>query len=81
MKKYDSVMAVERITVSLDAELAAAVRAAADADAQNVSAWLADAARRRLASRGLRTVVAEWEAEHGPFSDDELTAARSRLGM
>lgn len=80
MKKYDLSMAVERITVSLDAELAEAVREAADADAQNVSAWLADAARRRLASRGLRVVVAEWEAEHGPFSDDELTVARSRLG-
>lgn len=42
----------------------------------NVSAWLADAARRQLASRGLRDVVTEWESEHGAFSDDELAAAR-----
>jgi hypothetical protein len=73
-------MAVERVTVSLDAELAAAVRDAAEADEQNVSAWLADAARHELASRGLRDVVAAWEAEHGAFTEDDLAAARSRLG-
>jgi hypothetical protein len=67
---------VERLTVSLESDLAEAVRDAADADEQNVSAWLADAARRRLASRGLRDVVAEWETLHGAFSDDELAAAR-----
>ena len=73
-------MAVERVTVSLDAELAAAVRDAAEADEQNVSAWLADAARRQLASRGLGDVIADWEAEHGTFTEDELAAARTRLG-
>lgn len=72
-------MAVERLTVSLDAELAAAVREAADEDALNVSAWLADAARRRLATRGLAEVIAEWEALHGEFSQAELEEARQRL--
>ncbi|MGI8709376.1 MAG: hypothetical protein ACR2LA_00035 [Acidimicrobiales bacterium] len=72
-------MAVERLTVSLEAELAAAVRAAADDDAENVSSWLADAARRRLASRALGDVVAEWEATHGAFTSDELAAAKARL--
>lgn len=69
-------MAVERLTVSIESELAIAVREAADADEQNVSAWIADAARRQLANRGLRDVVAAWEREHGAFSDDELAAAR-----
>jgi len=72
-------MAVERVTISLEAELAETVREAAEADAQNLSAWLADAARRRLVSRGLRDVLAEWEAEHGAFSEDELAAARARI--
>ena len=72
-------MAVERLTVSLDAELAAAVRDAAEADDQNVSAWLADAARHQLSSCGLRDVIADWEAEHGAFTEDDLAAARSRL--
>ena len=70
-------MPVERLTVSLESELAIAVREAADADEQNVSAWLADAARRQLANRGLRDIVAAWEHEHGAFSADELAAARA----
>jgi hypothetical protein len=80
MKKYDFRMSVERITVSLETELAAAIRDAADADAQNVSSWLADAARRQLLARGLREVVYAWEAEHGRLDDAELTAARAALG-
>jgi predicted Ser/Thr protein kinase len=77
MTKYDRRMAVERLTVSLESELAIAVREAADADGQNVSAWLADAARRQLANRGLRDIVAAWEHQHGAFSVDELAAART----
>ena len=73
-------MPVERLTVSLDAELAAAVRAAATQDALNMSAWLADAAQRRLATRGLADVIAEWEALHGEFTSAELDQARKRLG-
>jgi hypothetical protein len=72
-------MPVERLTVSLDAELADAVREAAAEDALNTSAWLADAARRRLNARGLADVIAEWEAKHGEFTQDELDAAKRRL--
>lgn len=50
---------------------------AAEADAKNVSTWLADAARRQLASRFLGDVVADWEREHGAASDDELAADRA----
>ena len=66
-------MAVERMTVSLDAELAAAVREAAEGDGHEASA------RRRLAARGLSDVVAAWEAEHGAFTKAELEAAANRL--
>jgi metal-responsive CopG/Arc/MetJ family transcriptional regulator len=79
MTKYDLPMSVERITVSLESDLAEAVRDAAVANSTNVSAWFADAARRYLASRGLSEVVAEWEAKHGAFSETELLAARKRL--
>ena len=79
MTKYDLYMTVERLTVSIESELASAVREAADADEQNVSAWLADAARRQLANRGLRDVVAAWEREHGAFSDEELASARALI--
>jgi hypothetical protein len=79
MTKYDHVMTVERVTVSIETDLAIAIREAADADEQNVSAWIADAARRQLTNRGLRDVVATWEQEHGAFSDDELAAARALI--
>ncbi len=74
-------MAVERLTISLEEDLALAVRTAAEADEQNVSAWLADAARRRLAARGLGEVIADWQAQHGAFTGDELSVARAHLGL
>lgn len=74
-------MSVERLTVSLDAELAAAIRSAADEDALNTSAWLADAARRRLATRGLADVIADWEVLHGEFTPGELAGAQKRLSQ
>ena len=77
MTTDDFLLTVERLTVSIESEPAIAVREAADADEQHVSAWLADAARRQLVNRGLRDVVAAWELEHGAFSDDELAAARA----
>lgn len=79
MNTYDRPMSVTRITVSIEAELAAAVRSAAEIDAQNVSTWIADAARRQLDLRGLRDVVEAWESEHGAFTDDELAVARQRI--
>jgi Mn-dependent DtxR family transcriptional regulator len=72
-------MSVERLTVSLESELADAVRVAASAESLNVSAWMAQAAHRELASRGLREVVAEWEATHGSFTEKELAVARKKL--
>ena len=45
-----------------------------------MSAWLADAARRRLVTRGLHDVVADWEAVHGEFTEAELARARAELG-
>lgn len=73
-------MAAERVSISIDTELAQAVREAAEEDAQDLSSWLADAAREQLASRGLKDVLAAWQAEHGAFSEEELAAARARIG-
>jgi hypothetical protein len=44
----------------------------------SVSAWMAEAAR---VAREVLAAVGEWEweAEHGPLSDEELAAARSRV--
>ena len=79
MNKYDGLMAVERLTISLEADLAEAIRIAAEADADNVSSWIAEASRRRLAREGLMAVIKEWEAVHGEITVEEMAAARKRL--
>lgn len=56
-------MTVARLAISFDPALAKQVRKAAGK--QPTSAWLADAARRKLRAEGLRAVVEEWETEHG----------------
>ena len=78
----DSVCNMHRkhLIVSLPPDLAVEVREAAEEDGQRMSTWLADAARRRLKARGLRQVVADWEAIHGPFTEEDLAAARKKLG-
>ncbi len=73
-------MATESLTVSLDSDLAAAVRQAAEEDGQGLSAWIGIAAHRRLVSRGLLQVIADWEAIHGQFTEEELEAAGRRIG-
>jgi hypothetical protein len=79
MKKYDALMAVERLTISLEVELAEAIRAAAEYDAENVSSWIAEASRRRLSREGLRAVVKDWEDIHGEITAEEMAAVRKRL--
>ena len=66
-------MTVARLAVSFDLKLAIAVRRAAGKEP--TSAWLADAARRKLRAEGLLEVVDEWEAQHGTLTDAELAAA------
>ena len=69
-------MTVARFAVSFDPELARAVRKAAGAEP--TSAWLADAARRKLRAQGLLRVIHEWESEHGVITIPELQAAAEK---
>jgi len=69
-------MTVERFAISFDAALARAVRKSAAREP--TSAWLADAARRKLRAEGLRSVVTEWETRHGELSPAELERAERR---
>lgn len=70
-------MTVSRLAVSFDPKLARAVRKAAGK--QTTSAWLADAARRKLRSEGLLAVVRDWEGEHGAITDEERRLAVREL--
>jgi hypothetical protein len=70
-------MTVARLAVSFDRDLARKVRRAAGK--QPTSAWLADAARRKLQAEGLLEIIAGWERDHGRITEKELSeAARKR---
>ena len=68
-----------KLAITVDPDVYERVVAAATEDGLSVSAWLTEAARRALLVRDGLKAVAQWEAEHGAFSDIELMAARDRV--
>jgi hypothetical protein len=68
-----------KLAITVDPDVHARVVAAAAADGVSVSAWMTAAARRVLLLREGLAAVAEWEAEQGPLTAQELAAARRRL--
>lgn len=74
-------MYVDRISLTVDHALGAAVREAASLAGLSVSAWLARAAADRLRHELLGHALDAWEKESGPFSDAELDAAAADLGI
>jgi predicted HicB family RNase H-like nuclease len=70
-----------KLAITVDPEVHAEVVMAAAAEGVSVSAWMTAAARRALRVRSGLAAVAEWEAENGPLTTEELEAARSRLGI
>ena len=74
-------MGAEKLSVSFDAELGAAVRAAAKLSGGSLSAWLAEAAAAKLRAESLAAYLDEWEAEHGAFTDEEMAQAARDLAL
>ncbi|MGI5125467.1 hypothetical protein ACQEVB_01505 [Pseudonocardia sp. CA-107938] len=72
-------MELDRITVTMDAELGAAVRAAAEAAKSSVSGWVAGAVADKLRNQLLMEALDEWQAEDGAFTESEHAAARALL--
>jgi hypothetical protein len=70
---------VDRLSVTMPPELGDAVRKAAARGDMSVSAWLTEAAARRLRNELLGAALDAWEAEDGPFTDEELNAAAAAL--
>jgi len=68
-----------KLAITVAPDIHARVAAAAEEDGVSVSAWMTSAARRALLVRDGLAAVAEWEAEHGALTPDELTAARKRV--
>lgn len=76
---YGVCMAVKKVTVTLPEELFEALGAAARADGVPLSRLVASAAESELRRRAGRRVVADWQAEHGRFTVEELAAARAEM--
>jgi hypothetical protein len=73
-------MAVEKLSISMDAELAEKVRQAAEDDGLSVSAWIAKQVDREIRMRGIDRLLEEYQQEHGAFTEEELRQADIRLG-
>src|SRR2546428_1603565 len=68
----------EKRSVSLPAELAAAIEEAARAEGTTFSAWLARTAAHRLRLEAGRRGIAEWEQEQGVLTETELAEGLAR---
>jgi len=53
---------------------------AAAHDRVSVSAWTTNTAREALQRRAGLAAIAEWEEQHGPFSQAEMAQARGKVG-
>lgn len=74
-------MAVDRMSISLEAALGGAVREAAGRADQSLSSWLAEAAVAKLRSESLRDLVDAWEGEQGELTVEEIAHAQAELGL
>jgi hypothetical protein len=74
-------MQVDRLSVTMEPKLGAAVRAAARRAKMSLSAWIAEAAADRVRNELLGRALDEWEAEEGPFEPAELAAAARDLDL
>lgn len=72
---------VDRFSVTMPPDLGEGVRQAAARQGMSVSTWISEAAADRLRNELLGAALDEWESEDGPFTEDELDAAASRLGL
>ena len=68
-----------KLAVTIDADIHKGVLAAAEQEGMSVSAWMTEAARRALLIRDGLAAIAEWEAEHGGLTTEEVAAARQRV--
>lgn len=67
------------VLVAIEARVPEAVRKTSEREGISVSAWLNQASVNALAIEDGLAGVAEWEAEHGPLSQEQLAAADAVL--
>jgi len=62
-------------SISIPPDLDAEIAAAAQEAGMSYSAWLAQTARKEFTIRAGLEAVSQYEAEHGPFTPDEVAEA------
>ena len=72
-------MNVDRLSVAVDPALGRAVRTAAAEAGISVSQWMTEAASDHLRTQLLGVALDAWEAETGPFTQDELDSAAESI--
>jgi len=70
--QYSYSVAVKKLSVSFEAELADTIRAAAAEEGISMSTWLASAAAAKARRRYLRAALDELAADQGALSDDDI---------
>lgn len=74
-------MSAEKLSISLESGLAAAVREAAMREGVSVSNWIADAVAAKTRQRALRDALDAFAREHGALTEkemDEIVASARR---
>lgn len=74
-------MQVDRLSITMEPKLGAAVRKAARRAKMSVSAWIAEASANRVRNEALGAFLDRWEAEDGAFTPEELAVADAALGF
>jgi hypothetical protein len=72
---------VDKMSISLYADLGDAVRDAARRTGKGLSSWLGEAAAAKLRTEALGEFLDEWERELGPLTAAELERAERELGL
>jgi hypothetical protein len=72
-------MATRKVTITLDEVLVEAMARTARETGVPLSRMIASAAEREMRRLIGLAGVAEWEAEHGAFTPEELAAARAEM--
>jgi hypothetical protein len=69
-------MAVKKLAISLEPELAEEIAALAGLERVSVSRWLSEAAREQIRRRAAYDALRAYEEEFEPLSDEDREAAR-----
>jgi hypothetical protein len=69
-----------KLAITVDPNIHEKILAEAAREGVSVSAWMTSAAREVLQRRAGLAAIAEWEKQHGAFSEQEMGEARRSVG-